>query len=504
MKQPIITLLILCSSFISLDAQPVFSPKNMALGGGGSTYITNYNANFYNPANLMIQDRVGTFSFAVATGGFRLGAVQNYPSFENQFDNARIYVEPYKSGIPELTNFSHSEIIDDNYPGNTTLSDHTTRYDLTLIGLKWMSSSHSVSVAVRTRSSSTYRVGKGWHTNGYDELSGGSLLRNRSLIHRQQTLHEISIGYAESFEFLTRLTPRLDNFVIGIAPKLVLGGSYQNADWNNQYLRQPSGNINHVESFNYVAAGSFGEAANQYLNGVNLNVANEQAFNSDLFQINGYGAGLDIGVTYLLTLGSDLSAIRPELEPTKRSLRLSFSMTDIGFISYNNNEISVSSSADTSNNVSNPENLPQELFVGLKGQYLQYLENFGEHNPFLNASVADINSFSTLLPMAIHGGAMLEFNRLKMMGDVSVGLTNNAFNSTKVISAFGMEIRPLRFMPLRGGIQFIAARPHFLSIGTAIETRFWDLSLAAQFTPNSLISQPKITGVGAATLQFHF
>lgn len=504
MKQPIITLLLLCFSLVTLNAQPVFSPKNMALGGGGSTYITNYNANFYNPANLMIQDREGTFSFAIASGGFRLGAVQNYPSVEEQFDNASIYLEPYKSGIPKLSNFSHAEIIDDNYPGNTTLSDHTTRYDLTLFGLKWISKSHSVSVAVRTRSASTYRVGKGWHTNSFEELSGGSLVRNRSLIHRQQTLHEISIGYAESFEFLTGLTPRLDNFVIGIAPKLVLGGSYQNASWDNQYIRKPSGYINHVESFSYVAAGSFGEAAYQHLNGVNLDVANNQAFKSDLFDINGYGAGLDIGVTYLLTLGSDLSAIRTELQPTKRSLRLSFSMTDIGFISYNNDEISLSSAADTSYNVSNPNNLPQELFVGLDGQYLQYLENFGSQNPFTNSSVDDINTFTTLLPMALHGGAMLQLNRIKMMGDVSVGLTNNAFNSTKVISAFGMEIRPFQFLPLRGGIQFKAARPHFLSVGTAIETRYWDLSVAAQFTPNSLISQPKIMGIGAATLQFHF
>lgn len=476
----------------------------MALGGGGSTYITDYNSNFYNPANLMIQDRKGTFFFGIASGGFKLGALQNYPSIADQIDNTRLYIEPYKTGNTELTNFSRTDIIDDNYPGNTTLSDHKTRYDLTLVGLKWMRNTHSFSVAIRTRTSSSYRVGKGWHTNSFEELSEDIAIRDRTLIHRQQTLHEISFGYAESFQFLTGLTPRLDNFIIGIAPKFVMGGGYQNAEWINRYEQQTSGGINHIQKFNYTATGNFGSAASRYRNGVALPVANEQAFDSDIFSIDGYGAGLDIGITYLLTLGSDLSAIRPDQQPTQKSLRLSFSMTDIGFISYLNDEISVSSPSDTVFNASSPVSLSQELFVGARGQYLQYLENNGEYNPFFEAGNSDINSFATLLPMAIHSGALLEINRIKVMGDVSIGLTNNAFNSTKIISSFGMELRPFQFLPLRGGIQFKAHRPDFISLGTAIETRLWDLSLAAQFTPNSLISQPKITGIAAATLQFHF
>ncbi|HBQ59669.1 MAG TPA: hypothetical protein DD671_08605 [Balneolaceae bacterium] len=106
--------------------------------------------------------------------------------------------------------------------------------------------------------------------------------------------------------------------------------------------------------------------------------------------------------------------------------------------------------------------------------------------------------------MALHGGVLLEINRIKLMGDLSIGLTNSAFNSPRAISSAGIEVRPLSFLPLRGGIQFKAQRPEFVSFGFALETRYWDLSVAAQFTPESFSSQPIVTGASVAALQFHF
>jgi hypothetical protein len=501
MRQVLLFLLLVCVGTATVQAQPVFTPRNIALGGGGSTYITDYNANFYNPANLMIQDRRGDFAFGVGIGSFYMKATQNYSNLSEQLENSQNYISPFKSSASPLSSAERSEILEDNYPAKTTLSDQRMRYDVTLLGMKWSRDSRAFSIAVRTRTSSSFGVGKGWYTNAFQENNEGQSVLNRSLVQRYQSLHEVSFGYAESFQFLSGLTPRIDNFVIGIAPKLVMGGSYQSAVWNNVY--EGGSTLSRTQNFVYHATGEFGAATKAYLDGTSVGAANQRNFSDTEFSIDGIGAGLDIGVTYLITLGSDLSAVRPSQQPTQRSLRLSFSMTDIGFISYNSDEISLAYSSESISGVTAPTSVSSEAFTGARGQYLPFIQQFGEDNPF-QAALPDRSSFSTLLPMAMHGGALLEINRLKLMGDVSVGLTNNAFNSTKLVSAFGIELRPLKFLPLRGGIRFKAQRPEFFSLGTAIETKKWDLSLAAQFTPNSLTNQPQVTGLSVATFQFHF
>lgn len=504
MRQFIFSLLLFCTVPALSYAQPVFTPRNLALGGGGSTYITDYNANFYNPANLMIQEQEGTFSFGVGITGAYLDAVLNYNSPGDQLNNAKNYINIYKPGNTGISEMQRTEILEHNYPGKTTQSDNRLRFDATLIGMKWIRENKAFSVALRTRTSSSIRVGQGWYTDSFKNITDDTDILDRSLTHRYQSLHEISFGYAESFQFLTRLTPRIDNFIIGIAPKLVIGTGYQNAEWNNVYEQDTQTNtINRIQKFSYNATGEFGASTIAYLNGTPINDANAQSFSSNPFNVNGIGAGLDIGVTYLITLGSDLSAVRRNQQPTERSLRLSFSMTDIGFISYNNDEISLSFPSDTTTGVLAPSQTSDEAFMGGKGQYIDFIQKFGEDNPFIGTP-NNRSAFATLLPIALHGGALLEINRFKLMGDVSIGLTNNAFNSTKLISSFGMELRPFSFLPLRGGVQFEAQRPDFISIGTGIETRKWDLSLAAIFTPTSLVEQPTITGAAVAALQFHF
>jgi hypothetical protein len=467
MKQVRFLLLFIGVGSSLLEAQPVLTPRNLALGGGGSTYITDYNANFYNPANLMIQDREGSLIFGVGASAVYLDAAYGHPGIKDQWRNIQDHIRIYEPGQYQFATGERSQILDNNYPDNSTLSDNSLRYDATLLGVKWQRNNQAFSIALRTRTSSNYRVGKGWYSSSYSQANNSNLpIRDRSLIHRFQSLHEISFGYAESFQFLTGLTPRLDNFIIGIAPKLVLSGGYQNAVWNNIYEQESGGNgFRQLDNFIYNAAGDFGNVASSVQSGILLSNALQASFSNNPFEINGIGAGLDIGVTYLLTLGSDLSAVNINQQPTNRSLRLSFSMTDIGFVSYRNNAISFRSPTDTTFYDSSPGELSSINFIGARGQYTHFIQEFGESDPFASAAQSQ-ESFSTLLPMALHGGAMLEIDRLKFMGDVSLGLTNNAFNSTTLSSSFGIEVRPLSYIPLRGGIQFRGQRAEFLSIGT--------------------------------------
>lgn len=504
MKQVITALLIIFAGYSLGSAQPVLTPRNMSLGGGGSTYITDFNANFYNPANLLILDSERSLSIGLGISGIYSDRLLNYNSFSTQINSIKDHFDIYQPGDLSINNSQRAQIIEDNFPGRSTLSDNRVRTDITLAGVKWHQNDRSYSIALRSRTSSSFRVGRGWYDLNYKTNSSGQNLVDRSLIYRRQSMYEISFGYSESFEFLTGLTSRLDNFIIGIAPKVIIGTEYENAEWKNVY-RSPDGSqvAERVQSFNYSATGEHSTATSRFLNGNSIAQSN-QVFSKDPFDINGFGAGMDIGITYLVTLGNDLSAIRLDGQPTRRSLRLSFSMTDIGLISYRSNDLSVTSPVNTTQNVNLPLNTATESYGGSKGQYLYFLDMFAESDPFNTNTSINRNTFSTLLPMALHGGALLEINRLKLMGDVSFGLTNNAFNSTKITSSFGMELRPVSFLPIRGGIRFEAQRPDYISAGTALETDRFDISIAAMFKPNSLSEQPSLTGAVVSALRIHF
>lgn len=487
-------------------AQPVLTPRNVALGGGGSTYITDYNANFYNPANLLIQDRPGRIDIGALITGTYFNGVQNFSDLNDQRENLESYVYAYDPSSYAISPADRAEILEDNYIRNRRVSRHQTRLDLTLLGVRWRQEDRAFSIALRNRISSSFEVGRGWYSSEPQSFSETPGL-DRTLNHRYQSLFEISLGYAETFRFFTDMTPRLDKFSFGIAPKLVLGGAYQFASFSNTYEQLPGGNTRLIQALDYKASGTFGAATSQYLSGTPVNTALNNNINDALFDPYGIGAGIDIGITYLITLGDDLSTLQNVESSTRQSLRLSFSITDIGIVHYkdNNKVISLSSAPDTVSVSQLPqgEDLATDAFVGAPGQFLSFTDQFALANPLTSANRTN-TSFSVLLPTSLHAGILVEINRFKLTGDLSLGLRDNAFNSTKLVASAGIEVRPFHFLPLRAGTQLATELPNYFSFGTAIETKYWDLSVATQFISRTFSDSPTLTGVTVAALQFHF
>lgn len=489
-------------SLIMLQAQPVLTPQNVALGGGGSTYITDYSANFYNPANLFISDRVRNIDVGLFISGTYFNGVQNFTNLSSQRGNLEDYIRSFTPGTYDISALERADIIDDNFIRDRTTSRHQTRLDVTLLGLKIRNSRRAFSFVVRNRISSSFEVGRGWYDLETQRKDNQDII-DRTLTHRYQSLYEISFGYAESFRFFTDMTPRLDEFTIGIAPKLVLGGPYQTADWENYYQENQNGSFTQFQQFDFEASGTIGKAARDYTNNIPAQQALTNHVADELFSIEGIGAGIDIGFTYLITLGNDLSTIANTDQRTQKSLRLSFSITDIGFVNYDSAIKKAAIPTDTTRNLSAPNLIANNAFIGAPGQFIDFTDQFSERNPLKQTRLRE-GGTTVLLPTALHGGILLEINRLKLMGDLSVGLSNNAFNSTKLVASVGIEIRPLTFLPLRAGTQLATELPNFFSFGTGIETKFWDLSIATQFVSRTFSDNPTLSGVTVAALQFHF
>lgn len=473
----------------------------MALGGGGITYITDYNANFYNPANLYISDRIRNFDFGLAIGGFYFNGVQNFSDIDEQRRNLEDYIYAFEPGTYAINALDREEILEDNYIRNRSTSLHQTRLDVTLLGFKITNSKRAFSVAVRNRISSSFEVGRGWYSTDLQQ-DGSSTFLDRSLTHRYQSLYEFSIGFAESFQFFTDMTPRLDEFTIGFAPKLVLAGSNLNVHWENRYVESSNGNVRQIQQFDYQDSGNFTDATASYLSGIPAQTALVRNITDDLFNPQGIGAGIDIGFTYLLTLGSDFSTLEETDQRTQKSLRISFSITDIGFVTYDQTS-QFQINKDTTSVASLPSLVSSDAFVGAPGQFLDFVDQFAITNPLRSATRTNENN-NVLLPTSLHAGILFEVNRLKLMGDLSLGLTDNAFNSTKLIASAGVEIRPLKFLPIRAGTQLATDLPSYFSFGTAIETKIWDLSIATQFVSRTFKENPTLSGVTVAALQFHF
>ncbi|MEP1152300.1 MAG: DUF5723 family protein [Balneola sp.] len=487
-------------------AQPVLTPKNLALGGGGSTYITDFNANFYNPANLLINDRSRTIDLGFLSGGTFFNGVLNFENPWTQKDNYFDHFNEYSAGQYNITANDRMDIIDTHYNRERLTSEHQSRFEITAFGVKWGKNDKAYSFAARTRVGSTFETGRNWYSD-QEVIDNTGTFSNQNLIHRYQVLHEFSFGYSESIGLLNGLSSRLDKFMIGIAPKFILAGPYQNADWKNSYTQNSSStDINRSQSFEYQSAGNISAATLDYLNGSSADQAttqNLEPLKDELMNIHGFGVGLDVGVTYLLTFGSDLSTLDSDRHLTKRSLRISFSINDIGFVNYND-KTTMLEEVKQSSVASNFPNTADQAFVGAPGQFLNFVDQYGDGNPFAenNAEFAD-NSFSTLLPTSFNGGVLLELNRIKLMGDMSIGISKNAFNNTKLTTSLGAELRPLNFLPLRGGLQFTPGLPGSFNVGTAIETKFWDLSLAMLVSARSFTTATHLSGAGLAVLQFH-
>ncbi|MBO6792359.1 MAG: hypothetical protein JJ895_00520 [Balneolaceae bacterium] len=487
-------------SYITVNAQPVLTPQNVALGGGGSTYLTDYNANFYNPANLYIPDRIRTIDVGIGITGTYFNGVQNFTDLNEQRSNLEDYLYAFQPGAYQITSTDRTEILDENYIRNRSTSLHQTRLEATLLGFKIRNDRRAFSFVIRNRIASSFEVGRGWYSTETQTVDNETFL-DRTLTHRYQSLYEVSMGFAESFQFFSDMTPRLDELAIGIAPKFVIGGAYQNAEWTNRFIENSDGSVSQIQNFDYAATGTFADATDDYRSGSTARDAISRNITDEIFNPQGFGAGLDLGLTYLITLGSDFSTLENTDQRTQKSLRLSFSVTDIGFVVYNKS-LKLGINSDTTS-TSLPTNVTANAFVGAPGQFIDFVDQFGTTNPIKSGKyVGDSNM--VLLPTALHAGVMFEVNRLKLMGDLSIGLNNNAFNSTKLVASAGVEIRPLKFLPLRAGTQLATELPNYFSFGAAIETKLWDLSIATQFVSRTFNENPTLSGITVAALQFHF
>jgi hypothetical protein len=485
---------------IPAHAQLSHTAENMGLGGGGTAYLTGYEALFVNPANLYIQEKNYSLQIALLQGSAYydslLPIASNSERFNRYPDLSRVYDPSFQQIF--LNDDLRNQITDRSFRLNRLESEFVNQTDFYWFGLKWVRPERSYALSLRSRVASRYQLGQGLFS---DQLfdKNGDIVNERSFNQRYQSLHELSFGFAESFTLLNGLLPQLSEFIIGIAPKLVFSGSYLEADYLNSYeLDTERGLWNQRIGYSQQTSGILSESARQFFGGQAPSA--DHTF-SDLMSPSGFGIGLDIGITHLITFGDDFSVLRQQNIPTEQSLRISFSVNDLGFIYYYDNPLLYETEPGL-RETSEIGPLSNLLFEGAPNEHYSFLSQYDSFQSLMPPSVQPEN-FDVLLPLSLNAGGLFQYKWLKLMGDFRYSVVKSAFSPSGLTSYFGLELRPLPYLPLRAGTRMAPHLPGYISIGTGIETRWFDLNAAIQLKSRNGRFSTEIMGASVIGLKFY-
>lgn len=489
------------------EAQLSYNAESMALGGGGTAYITGSEALFINPANLLLQDKDRDISITFLQGSSFWSGVNRTEGFKNYFEEFREVIKPFGSidGFNPRTiqPEERDEFIERHFVNGHSTRTFNAQSELNWIGIKWAGSDKAYAFSLRTRIGNQFTLGRGLYSNEAIQKNN-DLVVNSSFKQIYQIQHELSFGYSESFTFINGIQPGPTEFIIGIAPKLIIPGSGLNVNATNQYIYQPD-QSNWKRETAYFQSSS-GALTNQVTSDYrNFNsdpnqtpLLNQVSFN-ELLKPTGIGLGLDIGLTYLITFGDELSLINDAKRVINQSLRFSISVTDIGgtLINRDASEISTDYQTDESSRTGTVTDI---IYQGSPNEHYFFLNQLGVQLPNQTGST-EVNQMYTMLPASIQTGALFQFNWFKIMGDASYSMVDSAYKPSGLVSYIGTEIRPFHFLPLRAGTRFGKNLPPLFSFGTGLETNGFDLNAAVMIQTDDFNSAP-FTGniVGASML----
>lgn len=487
-------------------AQPVLSARNMALGGGGTAYLGGVEATFWNPANIMLNDRHGTFHLGLGSAALQFEPMLSSRSVTNQFSAFTNYYLPYQQGEQSIGPEQLNHIVQTHFPGNELQAQNLQRADVMLAGALWQRRDHAISIALRARYGSNIQTGRGWYDTQYYN-HGGQLLRNFTLNQHRSELYELSVGYAQEFTFINGLMPRLSKLYIGIAPKLVLAGPTFNATYKARYIKERASDINSmfVSSFELHSSGGFSRVVEDYLRNGHPRQAIERHLREGYhFRQTGVGIGFDFGLNYVIPLEGSPAPSDTGLPPAGKTLRIAFSLNDIGSIRYSGQPLNMSSTRD-SIQTSMTDIPANTVFTGAGGQYISFLDATSFlPNPLQRAENRSRQSHLTLLPTSVNTGILLDLANIKFMGDLTFGLNNTAFTTQNLTVHLGTEIRPIQQIPIRIGTRLASELPLQVGLGTGLETKYWDFSIGALASFHSQSAKTTLVGGAFGGLQLHF
>ena len=488
---PLISIFLILSVIPFKTFAQVSSDARSMVMGGGSAYITGFEANFYNPANLLIPDYKYSTEIELGSAALQLSrrpinrTFLPYQGYIDQF-------LPNQTGIYLDVGDNRQRLLDEWFNGDETNYSRYATLSATPLGISWQHGPFAYSIGIHSRAFNRFDISKGWYSGNGENITKQNPLY-RDLKQTIATYQEISVGFAQEVTLVDGWSPKLNRIYVGVAPKFIIPGMLMQADYRSDYQRGADGNIiMQTRSLNMMSAGAVSSA---------WNGAENELTNTDLFNPTGWGVGLDMGITYVKSLGNDISLLKGNNRTAlRKSFRLSVSITDIGFVRYNHQATTVKR-AKTTNAVQQVTTGPVTEFTGSPVQYMSYLQSDGANSGYLKAG--NVKNINISLPTAFHIGAAYQDNWWMLTGDLTYSLNKNTFNFGGWMGHAGAELRIVHFLPIRAGIQWRPGHHLILASGVGIDTKRVSMDFGAQFSAPSSSRGFYLMGAAMTTLRLH-
>lgn len=484
----------------SAVGQALYNAENGGMGGGGTAYIRGFHANFINPANLYLIGHGNSVDLGIGQTAIYAEPVYPVGGIREWGEYIGKNLLPYEPGRPSLGNARRQEILETRFPGNRAVSRNFNRLETVLAGVRWHSGESAYSLVLRARQGSRIETGKGWYTTRFNEDG-----RELTLLHQKETLYELSAGFAHEFTFVNGLFPGTNRLFVGLAPKAILGGALMDIRYEGRYSgSSESGDGTFEYRYSHNTSGDYTGMTRRYRSGetVSSSIGNTLKPLSSLSP-SGWGVGLDFGLTYAIPFDNTQFAEKRPIPRTGPGLYLALSVTDLGVMRYSRRPYRLFDGPSEAS----PElqGIAVSAYTGADGQFLEYLDRLTEvPNPLADPDSISSGTLVRSLPTSVNSGMMIEFGRLRLAGDITLGLANTAFTTKRPSVQLGAELRPLIFLPLRAGAQIVPGRPVQWTLGSGVETASFALTFSARFL--SLPGGGGIQPVGGAFggLRYHF
>lgn len=468
------------------------SAYNLALGGGGTAYLDNYNANFVNPANLMLNRDIKP--------RFTLGLIGGLSTnVGGSLANVGVYNKYFTKGLV-ITDEIADEALTDWFGENSAdRRNFGIEFNLIPLGTSYRSDKWAASVAARTRTLVDLQMSRGLAELLILGLDGDNFGDPRQLDFSNQTLvfHELSVGYAREAIRLPDILPFTDNIrlYVGVAPKLLVGSFTSRIDFSStlQLERSDAGYVDLIRhDFNYTleTVGGLSQDLIEY-----TEARTQQGTTPD---IGDYvdPAGEDFYSTTSLSVGADLGAtlemdvnipVVGSFFSGPQKLRVGLSVTDLGKVIFAD-EVGRFTADDVLEwrGLELDQQRIDEEFNGDRDEYINHvLQDSIATNLYGSFQYREGSTIERALPTKINFGAHLMLGKLSVMTDLSKGFYDLGSSSRRVSMSLGAEYRFFGFLPLRVGMRTGGYSSTAFSAGTGLEFRNFEFSLAGSMVAKS-------------------
>lgn len=475
------------------------TPANLGLGGGGTAYMDSYDANFLNPANLMLRNDRKT-RLSIGLGGLSVG-------LGGPLADITTY-NKYLTKDLTLTSQLSATMLNEWFGTDPELNaDLGYEIGIGGLGASFHTANWSASLATRSRVIGDIGVNRGlmeafFHGLDPDVFGTGRPVNFGTNV---MAFTEVSLGFAMPVLKFNDMT-----LYAGVAPKFLLAHTMQQVDFTST-LTTTGGTLTHAFDYSVRTYGKLAEDMDRFSADYAAAPTDDKPDIGDYVEpaagdfagVQSTGIGFDLGTT--LVMKADFIPI-PDWGFFRgpRTLAVGLSVTDIGKIAIADGARFRSSGTITFDGFTYDAVMIDEQFNGEFGDYTESVirDSIGT-DQYLGFASEGTEEIGRGLPTTLNLGAHLRMGRFGLMMDIGKGLNDTGINSTSVYTALGMEYRLFGFWPLRVGMRAGGYSNTTYHFGTGLEFRNVEFSLGAASSTSS-----KENGAGLSTaftgLVLHF